>query len=319
LGVVISQQARKRGLNVSDKQRYEILIRGNALAKTHARRIMGRRKLGRFLGALDHRKAASLGVKPEQLDAINSIPAEDRTMILQTQEVAHAIFHQFDRMAIRIARTFGRRVGRNNAADIAQLESEARVGLLKAIRGYSKPEIKFITYAYRAILNEVSRYLQRGMGDALSGVNSTLLVRYKRKLEELTKASLPNSFEDVCRALELTDKQAVRMKLALRAEVSSEGDMEESLAKLLTDHRKDTTVDLELIARLESASLTRLEKYAWISQSEDIRTLFPDSFQSLKDVATHFGVTPQAASEALKRARRKLAVALGDTWNPGCK
>jgi DNA-directed RNA polymerase specialized sigma subunit len=292
---------------------YGIMVRGNTLAKTWARRIMGRRKLGRFLSVLFcPAKAASLGVSNKQLEAIREIPKEDRDAIHRTQEVAHAVYFQFEKLAIKLARRFATGVGRDNDADIAQLESEAKVGLLKAIRAYSDLRVKFITYAHRAIRNEVSRYLQRAMGSGFAGVNSTLLVRYKKKQEEMLKASLPHNLEDVCRVLALTPKQIQRLKDALRAEVANESDMEETLAKLLTDNRKDTTVDLDLIHRLESVDLSSLEKFAWISQSDDIRVMFPDSFPSLKDVAAHFEVTPQAASEALKRARRKLAAALSE-------
>jgi hypothetical protein len=79
------------------------------------------------------------------------------------------------------------------------------------------------------------------------------------------------------------------------------------------------SVDTELIRRIESVPLSRLERDAWISQNDEIRGLFPDALPSLKAVAAAHGeLTPQAASEALKRAKLKLARALGD-WSPSKK
>lgn len=303
-----------------DGSNYKLLVKGNTLAKQWARKIMGRRKLGRFLKCIltPHRMKA-LNIPQNQQEAILAIPIEDRQAILATQEVVADIFTKYDKLALRIARKLASGVGRDQDADVTQFESEARVGLLKAIRGYSDPDVKFVTYAYRAIFNEVSRYIARSTGVGLSGSPTALLVRYKRKVEELTKASLPHSFEDVCSALSLKSGQITRLRAAL-ATIASENELEESagnaLAEILLDARKDSSVDLELIRRLEATALTSLEKFAWISQSPDIRALFPDAFPSLKDVAAHFEVTPQAASEALKRARRKLAASLGDDWNP---
>lgn len=324
---------------MDDSRDYDILVKGNTLAKTWARKILGRRKLGRFLSVLlNPQRAEALNVSQEKVAQIMTIPTEDREAILATQDVVCRIATRFEKLALRIARKFAAGTGRDNDADVSQLESEAHVGLLKAIRGYSNREVKFITYAHKSITNEISRYLQRNYGGGLSGVNSTLLVRYKRKKEELYKASLPHSFEDVCRALELTAGQVKRLWASIRAEVTSESEMEESLASLLLDQHRNTNVDLELIDRLQATSLSKVEMFSFYAQNEEIRALFPEircdcsecrkrmetdpgfkgeKFDSLKDVALHFNVTPQAASEALKRARKKLAAGLGEDWNPG--
>jgi RNA polymerase sigma factor (sigma-70 family) len=288
-----------------------VLVKGNAIAKTHARRILGRRKLGRFLRVFNNPGcAASIKVKPAQVEEILNLPHEDRLAICESQEISQRVCLQFEKLAIRIANRYAVGVGKDSDADILQLESEAKVGLIKAIKAYSNAEIKFITYAHKTVSNEVSRYLQRGMGSTLSGTNNNLLVRYKKKREELSKASQPCSLEDVCLELELSPGQTSRLKDAIRAEVSHESDMDDALAKILTDPRKDTSVDCEFIKELEAVNLTKLEKFAFISQNDDIRAMFPDAFPSLKAVAAHFGVTPQAASEALKRARKKLSKAL---------
>lgn len=295
---------------------YEVLIKGNTLSKTWARKILGRRKLGKFLNVLfDPTRAAQLNVSQEKAEAIAAIPIEDREAIFETQAIACAVFNQYDKLSLKIARNFARLVGRENHADVSQLESEARVGLLKAIRGYTNPEVKFVTYCHKTMSNEVSRYLQRSSGVTLTGVNSSLLVKYKRKLEELSLAGKPSHFNDVCDSLELSPKQANRLKCALRSEVTGENELETTLAATLLDSKKNTKVDRDLIRRMEAVSLSMLEKFSFVSQNEDIRSMFPDAFPSLKDVAIHFDVTPQAASEALKRARKKLAANL-DEWNP---
>lgn len=301
---------------MTTENKYAVLVQGNILSKSWARKIMGRRKLGKFLSVLFRpSRAEALNVPQEQVDQILAIPSEDRMAILATQNVVHDICLQFERLAERIARKFARGVGKDNDADVSQLESEAKVGLLKAIRGYTNLSVKFITYAYTSMSNEVSRYLQRQSG-SLTGANMTLLVRYKRCVEKLVKAGLTHSFEDVCRELELNERQSKRLLLSVRSEVATESDMEQSLASILLDRRQEEGVDAEFIHQLESVSLSLLEKCAWISQNEDVRQLFPDAFTNLVAVATHFEVTPQAASEAVKRARKKLAAALGKEWNP---
>jgi RNA polymerase sigma factor (sigma-70 family) len=292
---------------------YEVLVKGNKLAKFHARRIMGRRKLGRFLTVLQQpARAAALKVSASQVEAIRAIPEEDRVAILATREAVDDLCRQYEKLAKKLARQLAQITGRDNDADLAQLESEATVGLLKAIRGYSRLDVKFVTYAYRTIRNEVSRYLQRN-SNMLTGVNSPLVVKYKKRQEALSKEGLPHNFDDVCVELKLSAKQTKRLKDSLH-EVASESDLEESLAKLLLDGKPKTSVDSELINRIEGVSMTTLERDSWISQNDEIRSLFPDAFVSLKEVAEHHAVTPQAASEALKRARKKLAAALGD-WS----
>jgi RNA polymerase sigma factor (sigma-70 family) len=308
---------------------YEVLVQGNILAKTWARRILGRRKLGRFLTVLlNPCRAESFGLTEAQVEAILAIPQEDQEAIKATQGITAKLFEEFQRLSVRIARRYAAGTGHSSLADIADLESEASVGLLKAIRGYSSTETKFVTYAHKTINNEVSRYLQE------SGIirgHQPLLVRYKRKLEELIKSGLPHTFEDVCLALSLTEGQVSRLQDTLAAEVTSESEMEEALGNLLIA-KPDDRVDQELIDRLGIPSLSMLEKHAWYTHDE-ARGLFPEihcdccdcreraqedpdfkgeKFETLKDVAQHFGVTPQAASEAVKRARKKLAKHLGD-------
>lgn len=301
-------------MNNKNDQHYHTLVKGNTLAKQHARRIMGRRKLGRFLTVLQQpARATALKVSPQQVEQIKAIPDGDKDAILATRNAVDDLCKQYTKLTQRIARDMAKLTGRDNDADIAQLESEAMVGLLKALRGYSRLDVKFVTYAYRSICNEVSRYLQRNT-NGLSGVNASLLVRYKKCQEKLYKASLPHAFEDVCREMQLSVSQMKRLKDSLH-EIASESDLEESLAKLLLDSKPDTRVDAELIRRIEGVCMSRLERDAWISQSDEVRALFPDAFPSLKAVAEAHGVTPQAASEALKRARQKLAAALDD-WNP---
>lgn len=305
-------------INEPTKLDYEILASGNMLAKTHARKIMGKRKLGRFLAVLvNPSRAAALKVKPEQLEAIKQVPVEDRNRILACREVVEKICKQYKVLTVKLAYKMARLTGRDNPADLEQLKSEATVGLLKAIRGYARTDIKFFTYCYRAITNEISRYLQRN-GSTLPGVNSKLLVAYRRCYENLFKAGLPHDFDAVCREMKLKDKQIARLKRSI-SEISSESDLEESLSKLLLEDKPQMSVDTELIRRIESVPLSRLERDAWISQNDEIRGLFPDALPSLKAVAAAHGeLTPQAASEALKRAKLKLARALGD-WSPSKK
>lgn len=305
---------------MQEEVNYKLLVKGNALAKKWARKIMGRRKLGRFLTCVftPHQMQA-MNVPLVQQEAISVIPGEDLEAIKATQFLVGEIYHKYDKLCLKIARRFARGVGRTQEADVSQFESEARVGLLKAIRGYSDMSTKFITYAYRTITNEVSRYIARSSGMGLTGASTALLLKYKRKLEELTNANHPNSFDDVCSVLSLSQKEIKRLRSSLTT-ITSENEIEHgidsSLADILLDQRKDTAVDMDLIRQLEQTALTSLEKFSWISQNNEIRDLFPDAFPSLKEVAAHFNVTPQAATEALKRARKKLAASLGKDWNP---
>lgn len=302
------------------ENKYQLLVDGNKLAKQWARKIFGRRNLGKFLKCvLTPQQMKTLNISQKHQEGISLIPKEDLQAIIATQDLVAEVFAKYDKLAIRIARNLSTNLGRKQDADVTQFESEARVGLLKAIRGYSDLKVKFITYAYRAIFNEVSRYISRSHGAGLSGTPTALITRYKRKTEELASLSLPHSFDDVCMAMGLKVNQKRRLRLALTT-VASENEMMDSadnaLADTLLDSRQSGTVDAELISRLEATALSSLEKFAWISQSPDIRDLFPDAFDSLKEVAVYFEVTPQAASEALKRARKKLAVSVGKDWNP---
>lgn len=288
----------------------EVLIQGNMLAKTWARKILGRRKLSRFLAVLSNPASAPLHkISKDQVKAILDIPVKDRKDILAIDEVTQEVYDKFEKMALKLAYKYALFSGRTREEDRQDIVSEARKGLLKAIRGYSSKETQFSTYAHITVQNEISRYLQYGMG-ILSGINYSLLVRYERKRDELAKASAADSFEDVCRELQLKKGEISRLKRALAAKVTHESEMENDLASVLADHRQNTSVDQELLARIGQVELKVLEKYAFISQ-QCVRELFPDAFPSLKAVAEHFGVSNANVGYALKSAKKKLAAALG--------
>lgn len=294
---------------------YQVLVEGNLLAKNYARKIMGKRKLGRFLTVMvDPSRAVALKVTPEQLEQINQIDSGHREKIRSTRLVIEKVCKQYKNLTIKLAHKMASITGRQNQADLDQLKSEAMVGLLKAVRGYTRLDVKFFTYSYRAISNELSRYLQRN-GVSLSGSNSKLIVAYKRCQEALFKEDRLYNFDSVCDELKLTEKQKARLKRSL-SEVSSESDLEKSIANLPLEAKSETGVDAELMRRIESVPLSKLERDAWISQNKDMRGFFPNALSSLKAVAQANGnLTPQAACEALKRAKQKLAKALMD-WSP---
>jgi len=292
---------------------YKKLAQGNVLAREWSRKILGRRKLGKFLSVLLNKK--KIGVTPEQYDAIQAIPAEDVCVIMTSRDVVTQIVLQFENMTRKIARKIASKVGRTNKADVSQLESEAMVGLLKAARGYTNLKVQFFTYAYRAAYNEVSRYMQRSYGSTLSGANNSLLWKYENKRVELCHDSKPHTFDDVCEALNLTNRQRHRLIKTINSGVVSESELEHNLASTLMDNKSNRKVDAELIERMEQVALSEIEKFAFISQ-EEIRDLFPDAFSSLREAADHCGFTSQAATEALRRARKKIAFAVGEEWNP---
>lgn len=302
----------------------DILSAGNAVSKKWARRILGRRKLAKFLRVFQNpATAASSRIKPEQAAQIAAIPEEDRQKILAALNIGKAVAVQYDAMCSKLANKFAVRTGRAGTEEASDLAQEARIGLLKAVRGYTDPEICFGTYCWTAIFNEISRYAQENC-HIVSGVNGAILAKFEACRDSMRQEGLHPTIEEVVERMEgdktpadpekaaKKKRRAVakitKMIVASNCKPDSDSEKEDTFARVLIDRRRDLTMDSELLDRLAKINtLTLLESDAF-----KVSAGYPDAPRTQKEVARIHGKTPQAVTAALKRARQKIRAALDD-------
>lgn len=283
---------------------------GNRVAKRKAREILGKRKLAVLHQVLrDPGCATRFKLKPEQVAMIQAIPPEQVLLIKGTWEVAGTLWRQYRRMILKVMRKMAARVGIMDEQSLADLEGEATVGFLKAVRGYTKGTYRFSTYFCTAVRTEVRRYIKRTRG--LSGANEKLLIAYRAIQEALTTKGEAHTFWDCVKALKLNEKQTRKLWGTLQ-EPCSEQELEETLANLIVDKRAGG-IDYDLIEAIAVVEMSCLERDAFMAQ-EQLRGIFPLAHRNLKAVAEAHGVSPQAANYACERARSKLAVRLRGTF-----
>jgi hypothetical protein len=279
----------------------DALAEGNVLARRWSLKILGNRRRGVFHQVLkEPHKAAQLKVTDEELAQINAIPLEDRTAIRRTWAVAGDLWEQYKRLVYRLSRTFANRVGVEES-QLPDLIGEATVAFLKSVRGYDDRGFSFSAYFGMSLKTELRRYIKRTRG--LAGANEALLISYQQKWQELATAGLPHGFEDVADALNLTKAGRERLWGTVQ-EPTGEGDLPESLARVVVDKRAGA-VDGDLIRAIGMVELSVLERDAWITR-EEVRGLFPGAATNMRAVARNHGVSPQAACSAGKRANEKI-------------
>lgn len=279
-----------------------VLRLGNRVAKKQARRILGKKKLAVLHQVLRNPRANTHKITEEQLAEILSIPADQVLLIKATWQAAGPLLTQYRLMVIKMMRRLALRLGITDEQSLCDLEGEATVGFLKAIRGYSKAQFAFTTYFCCCVRTEIRRYIKRTRG--LSGANEQLLMAYRRTWEALATAGKPHDFWACCLAMELKPKQVRRLWGTLQEPVS-EQELQETLQNLVVDRNADG-LDYDLVEAIGMVDMSSLERDAFEASGE-VRGIFPRAYKNLKEVAAAHGVSPQAANYAWKRAQQLLA------------
>lgn len=293
--------------NLSDQ--LDILANGNKIARKWSKEILGNRRRAIFHQVLkDPNKATRLKVKSDEMMKIAAIPELEKQVIRQTWDVTSLLWNQYKRLVYALTRRFAMRLGVENKL-ISDLIGEATIAFMKALRGYDNRDYQFSTYLGRAIKTDLRRYMARNRG--LTSANEGLMISYQAKWQELVSSGKPHSFDDVCIALELSEKLRKRLWCTLQ-EPANEGDLAEPLSKVVIDKRSGV-VDSDLIRAIGMVELSILERDAWIS-GEKVKTLFPTARANIREVAKEHGVTPQAAAYAAVRANKKIAAQLRSVW-----
>lgn len=298
--VCLAEPIEEQGCFVVDESLRQ-LAAGNVLAKKWALKCLGRRRLAFLHQIMQNASSAlKLGVTQQEVADIRAIPEADEKLIRATWVVTADLWKKYERMVEKITIRFANRVG-INASGLPDLKSEATVAFLKAVRGYSDTNFEFSTYFCTCVKTELRRYVKRCRG--LSGGNEKLLIMYRAKQEELSSAGLDCSFDAVCTALNLSKKLRDKCWGTLQEPVS-EGDLVEPLDKVVVA-KANSNVDPELVAAISMVEMSELERDAFVSQ-ESIRELFPQSYKTMREVATIHDCTPQAAAFAAMRATEKI-------------
>ena len=282
----------------------DVLAAGNMVARRWSLKLLGKRRRGIFhLVMKEPHKQKQLNVTDAEMAGINAIPEADKAAVRATWDAGAKLWQQYKRLVYKLARNFAVKLGMERS--LPDLEGEAMVAFLKAVRGYDDRGFSFSAYFGMAIRTELRRYVKRCRG--LSGANEELLIAYQQAWQELANKGLPHSFEDVCVHLKLSGKKRVALWGTLQ-EPSSEGDLSEPLARIVVD-KSAGAVDADLITAIGMVELSILERDAWITRDE-VRGLFPGARKNMKAVAAAHSVSPQAAAYAAQRANAKIVAKL---------
>lgn len=276
------------------------LAKGNTIAKHWSKEILGNRRLDVLHYVMGNPSKSGDKVTAEELEKIRAIPQDDAIAIRATWDASEKLWNQYKRLIYRLASKFHMKVGLPDQ-QLVDLQSESMVCYLKAVRGYSDLSYNFGTYLGRCIYTGLRRYLQKGRG--FKGANEALMIKYKEMNQHLAIQGLPHDFDAICVEMQLSEKQRMKLWDSIQEPVS-ENELAESLDKVVTD--KSSNVNNDLITAIGMVELSLLERDAFIS-SDEVRGLFPDSYETFKEVGSAHSVTAAAAAAAAGRAREKIA------------
>ena len=286
------------------EEQLDVLAAGNALARRWSKKILGNRRRAIFHQVLMHpEKAEKLKISQQELLEIKFIPVLDVEKIKAGWALTDQLWKQYKRLVYRLAGKICNRLDQPNLR--SDMEGEAHVAFMKACRGYDDRNYSFGAYLGITIYSELRRYAasQKGLG----GLDADMLEMYNKKQQELAIAGEPSTFEDVVEKLGWGDKLKRSMWGALQVPIhEAAGDFSTrwSVANEVRDNSAKP-VDTELIKALGMVELSLLERDAWVS-SGPVRELFPDSMESIREVAICHEVTTSAVVQAANRANAKI-------------
>lgn len=204
------------------------LAASNELAKQYAERLMGKRKYRDFRKVLAQYASGRPIDGPNQV-MIDSIPAVDLAKMLDVEELREIFVEKAKYLATKVANnvTF-KFTSPSNNCDMGNLRGQAQVFLLYAIYGYDNPEIKFSTYAYHVVKNELDRYVL--MQHTGLSSNSMDMVEAKRDWlraeRDLHEQAIAPSFHNIaehlgCGGDDQNSKRARQKLMGVMASVGS--------------------------------------------------------------------------------------------------
>lgn len=266
------------------------LAMSNKLAKEYVAGLIGKkRKYSKYMNLLEGENLSILTEQQRKLFSlidINFFKCWKTCKEQLWEENRKFVYHQVNKFIAKV---------NPPRSMIEDLQSEAYVGFMIAIRMYSNSEFCFRTYLGKAIWTTLNKYVQRQR--LMKGGDGRVLRKYIQKREELIISGKANKFEDVCDVLKLSKVSRKNLRSMLVQE-------EELDNNLVNKKGFDSIERSELFSAIESVELSVLEADSFKSRVSD---LFPDSCDNFKGVATRYGVSIEAARQAYLRAKRKLA------------
>jgi hypothetical protein len=205
-------QANKGSKMQQREEWWAILAEGNQVAKEESKRILGNKRSQVFHKVfIDSTKAKTLKVTVDELAQIACISVERKEKIRAAHKVEGLAWDSQKRLMFKLARKYAFRLGWVGEK-LEDLIGEAEVAFCKCVRGYSDPNFSFGAYMGMAIMTELRRYVNRNRG-GLGKANAKLLEQYNNKKEELEKAGLTSTFDDVVCAMGLGNDREKRRRL----------------------------------------------------------------------------------------------------------
>jgi len=318
-----SKEERERFL----RQAFAVLRKGNRLAKARASWIFGSShsmnkfqrsypkllKLRQDKGFTVDQAAVKLGITVFQVEQLLDIPFYEEVMIEAWQHLCVLLAAQYEPLLVRIAKKmFGnwKCFRAHHADDYFESFDELMV---RAVRSYDNPKIKFITYLWHVARHAINRNISKveGRPEARTYLENS----YRRKEQELFASGKKVDPWLVAEELGLNRKEARELLVSLRQIVLSEQDLPASLDNMffsdnLCDKNQSSLKDLVTI--IDQAGLSPLERASFRAQP-CLREYFEgDNFVA---VAKKYNVSHQAVSQALVRASEKLRIRLRNYYS----
>jgi DNA-directed RNA polymerase specialized sigma subunit len=273
------------------------LIESNLMAVKYANRFFGpgRRSCRKFRKLIANYAAETL-TKEDRflLPKIQAIPADDLRIILDAEQLKDAIAEGFKYLARRAAR----RVSSLFGCDFDDLHGESKIHLIWAIYGYKRYGIKFMTYAYRTMCTELTRYaIESYVG--LTGRSSDL-TNLKRRFAEvemsLRQEGKAVTFHNVAEVLRCKDD---RTKKKLMGAMVSIG--------LMSDPQADGTKSGQQDVMLFSTGLVQYQRERAITAAREsvswLKSMLTDPLEVRIFTAMQNGQSIESAAETCETNR----------------
>lgn len=155
-----------------------------------------------------------------------TIPEKAIQKILAVKDLETLFVQTYSGLVVKLANKWATKIGHSSYSEVEDFESIGLYALVRALYGYNRPKVKFITYATWVVSNRM-----------LVAANSTrtnfpwtnslrkLYCRYELTAANLAAQNLSHSFESVCYYMGIPSKEQDKLR-AILTEIVNDTDLE---------------------------------------------------------------------------------------------
>jgi RNA polymerase sigma factor (sigma-70 family) len=155
-----------------------------------------------------------------------TIPEKSIQKILAVKDLETLFVQTYSGLVVKLANKCATKIGHSSYSEVEDFESIGLYALVRALYGYNRPKVKFITYATWVVSNRMLVAANRTRTN-FPWPNSLrkLYCRYELTAANLASQNLSHNFESVCQYMGMSPKEQDKLR-AILTEVVNDTDLE---------------------------------------------------------------------------------------------